>query len=144
MTCALVYLMRWSHLQGYVVQTESEFPSQKIIPEGENTETLLFTPILFVFESILFWFLCLSVPRQGSRRSSSRLSPLQVGVGVRRDRRECRESTGREPSCPPIAGDLFGPPAVAIPSPLAVCLVPGLPLPQAHRIAGDSSPPEYR
>ncbi len=49
---------------------------------------------------------CLFVPRQGSHRSSSRHSPLQVGVGVRRDRRECRESTGREPSCPPIAGDI--------------------------------------
>ncbi len=41
-TCALVSFMRWSHLQGYVVRTESEFPSQKIILEGENTETLLF------------------------------------------------------------------------------------------------------
>ncbi len=35
----------------------------------------------------------------------SRHSPLQVGVGVRRDRHECRESTGREPSSPPVAGD---------------------------------------
>ncbi len=33
----------------------------------------------------------------------SRHSPLQVGVGVRRDR---RKSTSREPSCPPIAGDI--------------------------------------
>ncbi len=48
----------------------------------------------------------MSVPRQGSRHSSSCLSPRQVGVGVWRDRRECRESTGREPSCPPIAGDI--------------------------------------
>ncbi len=72
----------------------------------------------------------LSVPRQGSRHSSFRPSPCQVGVGVRRDR---RESAGREPSCLPIAGDLFGPPAVAIPSPPAGCPVPGLPLPQARR-----------
>ncbi len=33
----------------------------------------------------------------------SRHSPLQDGVGVRRDR---RESAGREPSCPPIEGDI--------------------------------------
>ncbi len=44
--------------------------------------------------------------------------------------------------------DLFGPPAVAITRPPAVCLVPGLPLPQAagspltqaHRPAADSIP----
>ncbi len=47
---------------------------------------------------------CLS--RQGSRHSSFRRSPRQVGVGVRRDRRECRESAGREPSSPPITGDI--------------------------------------
>ncbi len=62
--------------------------------------------VLFVFESLLFWFLCLSVPRQGSRHSSFRPSPRQVGVGVRRDRREWRESAGREPSCLPIVGDI--------------------------------------
>ncbi len=38
------------------------------------------------------------VPRQGCRHSSFRPSPCQVGVGVRRDRRES--------SCPPIAGDI--------------------------------------
>ncbi len=36
----------------------------------------------------------------------TRHSPLQVGVGIRRDRREYRESAGREPSCQPIAGDI--------------------------------------
>ncbi len=55
------------------------------------------------FLKSLFWFLFVSVPRQGSHRSSSRHSPLQVSVGVRRDR---RESSGCEPSCPPIAGDI--------------------------------------
>ncbi len=62
----------------------------------------------------------------------SRHSPLQVGVGVRRDRRECRESTGRKPSCPSIAGDIrrrrWLSQAHRHP-----CLVPGLPLPQARR-----------
>ncbi len=61
--------------------------------------------VLFVFWKV-FICSCLSVPWQGSRHSSSRLSPLQDGMGVRRDRRECRESSGREPSCPPIAGDI--------------------------------------
>ncbi len=48
---------------------------------------------------------CLSRGMEVAARYS-RHSPLQVGVGVRRDCRECRESTGREPSCPPIAGDI--------------------------------------
>ncbi len=61
--------------------------------------------VLFVFWKV-FICSCLSVPWQGSRHSSSRLSPLQDGVGDRRDRCECRESSGREPSCPPIAGDI--------------------------------------
>ncbi len=42
------------------------------------------------------------------------------------------ESAGREPSCPPITGD--------IPSPPAGSLVPGVPLPQARRPASDSMP----
>ncbi len=50
-------------------------------------------------------FVCLSRGMEVAARYSCH-SPLQVGVGVRRDRRECRESTGREPSCPPIAGDI--------------------------------------
>ncbi len=70
----------------------------------------------------------------------SRHSPLQVGVGVRRDRRECRESTGREPSCPPIAGDIrrrrWLSQARRHP-----CLVPGLPLPQARR-SREITPPD--
>ncbi len=48
---------------------------------------------VFLFCSCLF---CLS--RQGSHHSSFRPSP--------RDCRECCESAGREPSCPPIAGDI--------------------------------------
>ncbi len=61
--------------------------------------------VLKVF--ILFLsFVCLSVPRQGSRHSSSCPSPRQVGVGVRRDRCEWRESTGREPSSPLIVGEV--------------------------------------
>ncbi len=70
----------------------------------------------------------------------SRHSPLQVGVGVRRDRRECRESTGREPSCQPIAGDIrrrrWLSQARRHP-----CLVPGLPLPQARR-SREITPPD--
>ncbi len=61
---------------------------------------------VFLFSKVFCFDLFLSVPWQGSRHSSSRLSPLQDGVGVRRDRRECRESSGREPSCPPITGDI--------------------------------------
>ncbi len=62
--------------------------------------------VLFVFWKVFIFSCSLSVPRQGSRRSWFRHSPLQDGVGVRRDRRECRESSGREPSCPPITGDI--------------------------------------
>ncbi len=62
--------------------------------------------IVFRFSKCFVLFLNLFVPWQGSRHSSSRQSPLQDGVGVRRDRRECHESSGREPSCPPIAGDI--------------------------------------
>ncbi len=70
---------------------------------------------VFRFEKFLF---CSSVCVCRSRGMEvaachSRHSPLQVGVGVRRDRRECRESSGREPSCPPITGDIR-PPAVAL------------------------------
>ncbi len=61
---------------------------------------------VFRFQKCFALFLYLFVPWQGSRHSSSRHSPLQDGVGVRRDHRECRESSGREPSCPPIAGDI--------------------------------------
>ncbi len=63
----------------------------------------------FVFRfSKVFCFVCvLSVLRQGSGHSSFRPSPRQVGVGVRRDRRKCRESAGREPSCLSIAGDIL-------------------------------------
>ncbi len=59
----------------------------------------------FVFESfVLFQSVCLCLSRGMEVAARySRHSPLQVGVGVRR---ECRESTGRESSCPPIAGDI--------------------------------------
>ncbi len=93
----------------------------------------------------------------------SRHSPLQVGVGVWRDRRECRESTGREPSCPPIAGDIrrrrwlsqarrlvvwfpgCRSPRRAIRGrsrhrPAADSMPAGSPLTQACRIAADSCP----
>ncbi len=123
--------------------------------------------VLFVFWKVFICSCVLSVPRQGSRRSSSCLSPRQVGVGVRRDRRECRESVGRDALMPADRGR-YPPPAVALPSPPAGCLVPGLPLPQARRsreitpparlwlkpagspltqarrIAADSSPPDRR
>ncbi len=63
--------------------------------------------VLFVFWRVFICscVLCLSRGMEVAARYS-RHSPLQVGVGVRRDRRECRESTGCEPSCPPIAGDI--------------------------------------
>ncbi len=79
----------------------------------------------------------MSVPRQGSRHSSFRPSPRQVGVGVRRDRRECRESAGREPSSPPIAGDIRRRPR--LPTPL---LTPSPPFAGVHAaISGSPSPP---
>ncbi len=59
--------------------------------------------ILFsVFQEsfILFLFVCLA-----ARKSSLVIPALArvCGVGVQRD---CRESAGREPSCPPIVGDI--------------------------------------
>ncbi len=63
---------------------------------------------VFRFEKFLFCSsvcVCLSRGMEIAARHSRHI-PLQVGVGVRRDRRECRESTGREPSCPPISGDI--------------------------------------
>ncbi len=77
--------------------------------QTNNSMRRPFTSFCFVRFLKSFYFVpefCLFVPWQGSRRSSSCSSPRQVGVGVRRDRRECRESTDREPSCPPIAGDI--------------------------------------
>ncbi len=62
--------------------------------------------VLFVFWKVVVLFLCLCVPRHGSRHSSFRPSPHHLCVGVRRDRRECRESAGHEPSSPPIAEDI--------------------------------------
>ncbi len=61
------------------------------------------SPCLFsVFESLLSCS-CLLVRRHGSRRSSFRPSPLQVGVGVGRDR---RESAGREPLQPAVRREI--------------------------------------
>ncbi len=54
---------------------------------------------------LLFEIFCLSVPRHGSRHSSSRLSPLQVGVGVCRDHCEtqaCRQPASSRGSSPHI------------------------------------------
>ncbi len=97
---------------------------------------------VFRFEKFLFCssvFVCLSRGMEVAARHS-RHSPLQVGVGVRRDRRECRESTGREPSLPADCGR-YPSPAGALPSPPAACLVPGLPLPQARR-SREITPPD--
>ncbi len=59
----------------------------------QNSKRRPHTPFCFVhFLKVFVWFL-LFVPRHGSRRLLSRPSPLQVGVGARRDR---RESGGRE------------------------------------------------
>ncbi len=70
-----------------------------------NSKWRPFTSFCFRFWKFYFVPVFVSVPQQGSRRSSSRLSPRQVGVGVRWDRREWRESVCREPSSPPIVGD---------------------------------------
>ncbi len=64
----------------------------------------------------------------------SRHSPLQDGVGVRRDRHECRESNGRNALMPADRGS-YPPPAVALPSPPAGCRVaapPGAPFAGDH------------
>ncbi len=73
----------------------------------------------------------------------SRHSPLQVGVGVRRDR---RESTGREPSCPPFTGDIRRRRWLSQAHWLVVCF-PGCRSPRCavrgrsrHRPAADSMP----
>ncbi len=109
----------------------------------QNRKRRPFTPrFVFRFEKFLFCSsvcVCLSRGMEVAARHS-RHSPLQVGVGVRRVRRECRESTGREPSCPPIAGDIrrrrWLSQARRHP-----CLVPGLPLPQARR-SREITPPD--
>ncbi len=64
------------------------------------------TPRFFsIFQKYFVLFLC--VLSLAARKSLLVLPPLrQVGVGVRRDRRDCRESAGREPSSPPIAWDI--------------------------------------
>ncbi len=104
-----------------------------------NRKRRPFTPFCFPFWKVLFCSsVCVSLSRgMEVATRHSRHSPLQVGVGVRRDRRECRESTGREPSCPPIAGDH------ATGSPLTQC-PPARRCPKARRIAADSSPPDCR
>ncbi len=58
-----------------------------------NSKRRLLTSFCFVNFLKVFVCSCVSVPRQGSRCSSSRPSLLQVGVGVRH---MCRESAGRE------------------------------------------------
>ncbi len=71
-----------------------------------NSKRRPFTSFCFpFFKSVLFVPVCLSL--------AARKSPLVIpalarvcGVGVWRDRCECRESAGREPSSPPIAGDI--------------------------------------
>ncbi len=109
---------------------------------GQNRKRRPFTAFCFPFWKVLFCSsvcVCLSRGMEVAARHS-RHSPLQVGVGVRRDHRECRESIGREPSCPPIAGDIrrrrWLSQARRHP-----CLVPGLPLPQARR-SREITPPD--
>ncbi len=69
-----------------------------------NSKRRPFTSFCF-FVLKVFIFVPVSCLSRGMEVAArySRHSPLQVGVGVWRDRRECRESTGREPSCPRIA-----------------------------------------
>ncbi len=71
----------------------------------QNRKRCPFTPFCFPFLKSFYFvpvfvYVCLGMEVAARH---SRHSPLQVGVGVRQ---ECRESTGREPSCPPIAGDI--------------------------------------
>ncbi len=121
-----------------------------------NRKRRPFTPFCFRFlKSFYFVPVCLSRDKEVAARHF-RHSPLQVGVGVRRDRRECRESSGREPSSPPAAppgAPFAGDHATASPltqcpparlwinarRPAAVLKPAGLPLTQARRIAADSS-----
>ncbi len=82
----------------YVLVCVSLFLPRVCTVTEDQTKTVSFAPsprFVFVFESLYFVpvSLFMSVPRQGSRHSSSRHSPLQDGVGVRRDR---RESVGRD------------------------------------------------
>ncbi len=97
-----------------------------------NRKRRPFTPFCFRFlKSLYFVPVCLSRDKEVAARHS-RHSPLQVGVGVRRVRRERRESTCREPSCPPIAGDIRRRRRLSQ-ARRHPCLVPGLLLPQARR-----------
>ncbi len=72
--------------------------------------------VFLFFKSLLFCAYVLSVSRQGSRRSSSRSSPQMM-----------RGSSAGPPRVPRVLWSqaLFGPPAGALPSPPAGCLVPG-------------------
>ncbi len=88
--------------------------------------------VFLFFKSLLFCAYVLSVSRQGSCRSSSRSSP-----------RKMRGSSAGPPRVPRVLWSraLFGPPAGALPSPPAGCLVTGLPLPQARR-SREITPPD--
>ncbi len=105
----------------------------------QNRKRRPFTPFCFPFWKVLFCSsVCVSLSRgMEVATRHSRHSPLQVGVGVRRDR---RESTGREPSCPPIAGDIRRRRWLSR-ARRHPCLVPGLPLPQARR-SREITPPD--
>ncbi len=90
------------------------------------------------FWKVFVLFLCLSVPRHGSRHSSFRSSPRHLGVGVQRDRRDCGESAGRAPSSPPIAGDIRRRPRLPTPP-----LTPSPPFAGVHAAVRSSPSPPF-
>ncbi len=104
----------------------------------QNRKRRPVTPFCFPFWKVLFCSsVCVSLSHgMEVATRHSRHSPLQVGVGVRRDRRECRESTGREPLMPADRGR-YPSPAVALPSPPASLPSSRVAAPPGAPFAGD-------
>ncbi len=75
-----------------------------------NSKRRPFTSFCFVrfLKSFYFVPVCLSRGMEVAARYS-RHSPLQVGVGVRQDRRECRDSAGRKSLKPAVVRGSFKP-----------------------------------
>ncbi len=97
---------------------------------------------VFRFEKFLFCSsvcVCLSRGMEVAARHS-RHSPLQVGVGVPAGSPRVPRVHWPRALMPADRGR-YPSPAVALPSPPAACLVPGLPLPQARR-SREITPPD--
>ncbi len=106
-------------------------PWQKTRP---NRKRRPFTPYCFpFFKSVLFCSCCLSRGKEVATRPPA-IAHCRM-----------RGSSAGSPWVPRVLWSraLFGPPAGAIPSPPAGCLVPGLPLPQARR-SREITPPDRR